>query len=182
MGRKVGGGSSVKIVVPASTVITQGDFYLINGFLGMAVQSIETDADGKTIKFNGYSIPAGSVPAKVTLNIESGEYETDQIDAVDTFAVGDKIYWDIINKRFTTVAKDGVFCGIVTQAKDDNNVIWLLFAPQQDIMKQAATVTAIIAADADATYGTEEATLINELKSDFNTLRTNLINAGIIAV
>lgn len=46
---------------------------------------------------------------------------------------------------------------------------------------QAATVTAITTADADATYGQPEADLINELKADFNTLRTNLRAAGLVA-
>jgi len=181
VGRKVSEERSVKVAVPVSTVITQGDFYSIAGFLGMAVQSLETDADGKVIKYNGYTVPAGTVSAKATLNIEPGEYETSQIDVADTFAAGDKVYWDAANKRFTTVATDGVFCGIVTQEKDSNNVIWFWFAPQQGLMRKAAAVTAITAADADGTYGAEEATLINELKADFNILRTNLINAGIIA-
>jgi hypothetical protein len=149
----------------------------------MAVQSLETDAAGKVIKFNGTTVPAGTVPAEVILNIEPAEYETSQIDTADTLAKGAKVYWDTTNKVFTEDATDGVFAGIVTQAKDANNVIWFWFVPQQGValMRQAATVSAIAAADADATYGSEEATLINELKTDFNTLRTNLINAGIIA-
>jgi hypothetical protein len=35
--------------------------------------------------------------------------------------------------------------------------------------------TAVAAADADGTYGTEEATLINECKDDFNIARTLLL-------
>ena len=47
--------------------------------------------------------------------------------------------------------------------------------------KRAATVTAVTTANADATYGQPEADLINELKTDFNTLRTNLQAAGLLA-
>ena len=176
MGRKVSEEKSVKVAVPASTVITQGDFHLIAGFLGMAVQSLETDADGKVIKFNGSTVPAGIVSAEVTLNIEPGEYETSQIDAADAFAAGDKVYWDAANKRFTTVATDGAFCGIVTQTKDENNVIWFWFAPQQPAFEQATTVAAVAAADAVAAAGANPTkaefdavvTLANETKAQLN--------------
>lgn len=46
---------------------------------------------------------------------------------------------------------------------------------------QAATVAAVATANADATYGQPEADLINELKTQFNALRTSLRNAGIVA-
>lgn len=46
---------------------------------------------------------------------------------------------------------------------------------------QAATVAAVATANADATYGQPEADLINELKTQFNALRTALRNAGIVA-
>lgn len=45
---------------------------------------------------------------------------------------------------------------------------------------QATTALVISAADADATYGQAEADLINELKTDFNALKTehnNLVNS-----
>lgn len=149
MGRKVSDGKSVKASVPVSTVITQGSFYLLDGFLGIATQSLETDADGNVISFNGYTVSAGTVPAEVILNIESVEYETSQIDVADAFAAGAKIYWDALNKRFTTVAADGVFCGIVTEAKDANNVVWLWFAGLcHPGLKVAAAVADLVAGNA----------------------------------
>ena len=54
-------------------------------------------------------------------------------------------------------------------------------ASQQGTVLQAATVAAVASADADATYGQPEADLINELKAQFNALRTALRTAGIVA-
>lgn len=189
MGRKVSDGKSVKVSVPASTVITQGNFYLLDGFLGMAVQSMETDADGNVISFNGYTVPAGTVAAEITLNIETGEYESSQIDAADAFAAGAKVYWDAANKRFTTVATDGAFCGIVTEAKDANNVVWLWFAPQQPALEQATTVAAVAAADGVAAAGANPTkaeydavvTLANETKAQLNAALAALKAAGLMA-
>lgn len=152
MGKKVSDGKSVKVAVPASTVITKGNFYLLDGFLGTAVQSLETDGDGKVINLNGFEVPAGSVLAElaeVVLNIELGEYESSQIDVADAFAAGAKVYWDVANKRFTTVAADGVFCGIITEAKDANNVIWFWFAGVgHPDLKATAVVADLVAGNA----------------------------------
>ncbi len=46
---------------------------------------------------------------------------------------------------------------------------------------QAATVAAVATANADATYGQPEADLINEVKVQFNALRTSLRTAGVVA-
>lgn len=137
MGRKVSDGQSVVVSVPASTVITQGNFYLLDGFFGMAVQSIETDADGNVISYKGSAVASGSVPAEVTLNIEPAEYETSQITVADAFDKGDKIYWSVGTGLLTTAPNNDASgnpqnrpVGRVTQAKDANNVIWLKLGPQ----------------------------------------------------
>lgn len=178
MGGKNSEGKSVKVDVPASTVITQGNFYLLDGFLGMAVQSMETDADGNVIKYNDYPVPAGRVAAEIVLNIESGGYETGQIDTADSFSGGDRVYWDAANKRFTTVATDGVFCGIVTEGKDANDVIWFWFASQQPSLEQATAVAAVATADAVAAAGANPTKaefdavvdLANETKAQLNSI------------
>lgn len=46
---------------------------------------------------------------------------------------------------------------------------------------QGSAVASVATADADATYGTEEATLINELKGQVNALLGELRTLGIIA-
>ncbi len=151
---KISDGKSVKVTVPESTTIEAGKFYLLDGFLGCAVQSVTTEA-GET--------------SEVTLNLEIAEYETDQIDTVDAFAKGDKVYWDDANKRFTTVPTDGIFAGVVTAAKDVNNVIWFVFVPQQNIFVQAAAQADSVALD------------VAGIVTDFNTLLAKLRAAGLMA-
>jgi hypothetical protein len=112
---KVSDGKSVRVTVPQNTVIEAGKFYLLDGFLGCAFQSVQTGA-GET--------------AEVILNIEQAEYETDQIDTSQTFAKGTLIYWDDVNKRFTETSDGNRLAGRVTQAKDVNNVICFILGPQ----------------------------------------------------
>lgn len=122
MGRKISDGQSVKVTVPASTVIEQGKFYVLDGFFGMAVQSVTTGA-GET--------------SQAILNIEQAEYETSQITAADAFNKGDKVYWNASAKLLTTAPNNDASgnpqnrpVGRVTAAKDANNVIWFVLGPQ----------------------------------------------------
>ena len=112
---KVSDGKSVRVTVPENTVIEAGKFYLLDGFLGCAFQSVTTGA-GET--------------AEVILNIEQAEYETDQIDTSQTFAKGTLIYWDGTNKKFTETSQGNRLVGRVTQAKDSNGVICFILGPQ----------------------------------------------------
>jgi hypothetical protein len=112
---KFSDGKSVRVTVPVNTTIEAGKFYLLDGFLGVAFQSVQT-APGQT--------------AEVVLNIEQAEYETDQIDTSQTFAKGTLIYWDGTNKRFTETSAGNRLVGRVTQAKDANNVICFILGPQ----------------------------------------------------
>ena len=114
---KISDGKSVKVTVPENTKIEAGKFYLLDGFLGCAMQSVETGA---------------GEAAEVILNIEQAEYETDQINTADAFNKGDLVYYDATNKVLTT--SDGAGAnrkvGRVTVPKDGNNVIWFLLGPQ----------------------------------------------------
>ena len=114
---KISDGKSVKVTVPGNTKIEAGKFYLLDGFLGCAMQSVETGA-GKT--------------AEVILNIEQAEYETDQIKTADAFAKGSLVYYDPVYKVLTT--SDGAGAnrkvGRVTVPKDASNVIWFILGPQ----------------------------------------------------
>ena len=83
---KISDGKSVRVTVPESTKIEAGKFYLLDGFLGCAMQSVETGA-GET--------------AEVILNIEQAEFETDQIAETGDFKKGTAIYWDADNGVFT---------------------------------------------------------------------------------
>ena len=111
---KISDGKSVRVTVPANTTIEAGKFYLLDGFLGCAFQSVTT--------------------GEVILNIEQAEYETDQIDTSQTFAKGTLIYWDGTNKRFTETSQGNRLAGRVTRAKDANNVICFILGPQVGVL------------------------------------------------
>lgn len=116
MGRKVSDGKSVRVSVPENTTIQQGDFVLLDGFFGLAVQQAVTGA-GET--------------RDIILNVEQGEYETSQITAADDFAKGDPVYWDAATGKLTTAAgTDNRLVGRVTVAKDAGGVIWFQLGPQ----------------------------------------------------
>ena len=114
---KVSDGKSVRVTVPKNTTIEAGKFYLLDGFLGAAFQSVTTGAEET---------------AEVILNIEQAEYETDQIeiDTLQTFDKGTLIYWNAAGKRFTETSDSNRLAGRVTQAKDINNVICFILGPQ----------------------------------------------------
>ena len=111
---KISDGKSIKVAVPESTTITAGKLYLLEGFLGVAMESVTT-GEGET--------------SEVTLSIENAEYETDQINTEEAFTKGADVYWDSNNKRLTTAAT-ALYAGQVTSAKDSNNVIWFKLAPR----------------------------------------------------
>jgi len=125
---KISDGKSVKVTVPESTKVEAGKFYLLDGFLGCAVQSVETGA-GET--------------AEVVLNIEQAEYETDQTKEADraTMAVGTDIYWDKDNKYFTLSGTD-IYAGKITAAADENGVIWFKLAERPFSLDDVTTLAA----------------------------------------
>lgn len=112
---KVSDGKSVTVTVPEKTVIQAQNFYLLDGFFGVAAQSVTTDA-GQTDEVN--------------LTIEQAEYETDNIVTTESFNKGDKIYWDSTAGKFTATTGTNRLVGRVTQPKDTNNVIWFILLPQ----------------------------------------------------
>lgn len=111
---KISDGKSIKVDVPESTTITAGKLYLLEGFLGVAMESITTGEEETS---------------EVTLSIENAEYETDQINTGEAFTKGADVYWDSTNKRLTTTAT-ALYAGQVTSAKDNNNVIRFKLAPR----------------------------------------------------
>ena len=125
---KISDGKSVKVTVPESTKVEAGKFYLLDGFLGCAMQSVTTGA---------------SETAEAVLSIEQAEFETDQIKADDkaSMTVGADIYWDDAAgaKHFTVTAK-AVYAGKITVAADDNNVIWFKLAERPFVLGDVTTL------------------------------------------
>ena len=108
---KISDGKSITVRVPSGKAVKAQNFYLIDGFFGVAMQDGQQNDD-------------------IALQIEQAEYETDNIVTSEAFAMGDKIYWDESENKFTTTANDRLV-GKVTSPKDSNNVIWFILLPQQ---------------------------------------------------
>lgn len=115
MGRKVSDGLSQRVTVPAPDAIIKGNFYLYNGFFGMAFQD---------------KAAATAAAVEIILNIEECEYETSQITVADAFNKGDLVYWIPGTLLLSTVAGANRLVGRVTVAKDAGNVIMLKLGPQ----------------------------------------------------
>jgi len=111
MALKIAKGDSIKVTVPAGKTVEAGKFVLINGFLGLALQS-------------------GDEGKEIVLDVTKGIYQTSQIKVTATFSVGTKIYWNNTDEVFTTTAADNKFAGIVTAKKDSNGVIEFYFVPE----------------------------------------------------
>lgn len=117
---KISDGKSVVVTVPENTEIAAQSFVLLDGFFGVAMDSVKTAA-GET--------------AEIALSIEQAEYETDQITTADTFKKGDLVYYKASTKKLTTdpgtTEAPNRLVGRVTSEKDANNVIWFILLPQQ---------------------------------------------------
>jgi len=148
---KISDGKSVKVTVPESTKVEAGKFYLLDGFLGCAVQSVETGAK-KT--------------AEVVLSIEPAEYETDQTKTDDraSMTVGKDIYWDKNNKYFTLSATD-IYAGKITSAADSNGVIWFKLAERPFSLDDVTTLAAQVGTLGDLTTTAQDSIVaaINEI-------------------
>lgn len=106
---KISDGKSVRLT--AAEEVAQGNFYQIGGFFGLANQD-------------------AAVGEEVVLAIEQAEYETNQIKTDEEFAVGTSIYFDAASKVLTETVGTNKKVGIVSSAKDSNNVIWFVLGPQ----------------------------------------------------
>lgn len=114
---KVSDGKSISVTVPENMTVAAGEWVLLDGFFGVALQAATTGA-GET--------------KDIIINIEQAEYETDQITVAEAFAKGTAIYFDAATKKFTESAGAGAnrLVGRVTSGKDANNVVWFLLGPQ----------------------------------------------------
>lgn len=112
---KISDGKSVSVTVPENTTVQAGEWVLLDGFFGVAVQSAKT-GPGET--------------KDIILTIEQAEYETDQVSTSQAFAKGTPLYWNASTKKFTETETDNRLVGRVTSGKDTNNVIWFALGPQ----------------------------------------------------
>lgn len=161
---KISDGKSVRVKVPESTTVEAGKFYLLDGFLGVAMQSVTTKANET---------------AEVILNIEPAEYETDQTkEDADraTMTVGKDVYWDKNNKYFTLTATD-IYAGKVTSDADTNGVIWFKLAERPyalDVTTLAAAVGDLT--DLETTDKTSIVEAINEVVDSIGDLKAENVS------
>lgn len=117
---KISDGKSVLVTVPANTEVVAQSFVLLDGFFGIAMDSVKTGA-GET--------------AEIALNIAQEEYETDQITTADAFKKGDLVYYKTSTKKLTldpgATETPNRLVGKATSDKDANNVISFILLPQQ---------------------------------------------------
>jgi hypothetical protein len=163
---KVSDGKSVRVSVPASSGdVVAGNFYYFGGFLGVAMQNLANNT---------------AKAQDLILQIEQAVYETDQVLATDTLAVGTRIFWDDTNKRFTETATS-IYAGIVTAAKDDNNVIWFLLTPGvlgDEAMTAIGTLTDLDTTEKDSIVGA-----VNEVNTNVGGLEgflKNCVQTGVL--
>src|SRR5699024_5279980 len=62
---------------------------------------------------------------EIILNVERAEFETDQIVTSFDYDIGTVVYFDASEGKLTEDETDRL-AGIVTNPKDENNVIWFL--------------------------------------------------------
>lgn len=137
MGRRVSDSNSTRVTVPPSTTIEKGQWVAYDGLIGMALMSlVTTDASGSLI-----------------IDLNPGEYETNQIDTSKAFARGESVYWDDVNLRITTDAGHNRRIGVVTVAKDAQNVIWFRFDLAYEEVQPFAWTRVIGSADIVANSG-----------------------------
>jgi len=109
---KVSDGQSV--VVTATGDVVAGEFYEIEGFLGVAMTN-------------------GKEGDKVVLNIEQAEYQTTKVASDKTFTVGKIVYWN--GEEFTpdetkTDTTPNRVAGRCTSWDNINKVLTFILAPQ----------------------------------------------------
>lgn len=114
---KVSDGKSIDVTVPAGKGVTAGNFYVLDGFFGAVVETVDKDKNtaGKT----------------VSLTLENCEYVTDQIDTKQAFTKGAVLLFDTEKNLFVTTKTTATIpVGRVSAEKDTANTIQFIRAPQ----------------------------------------------------
>ena len=120
---KVSDGKSVDVTVPAAAGTVAGAFCVLDGFFGLALQTIVAAEN--------------TAGATISLQIEQAEYITDQIDKTKAFVKGAALYFDPSKGLFTDDATvSGSFMvGRVSDAKSAENTIQFILYPQTGATK-----------------------------------------------
>lgn len=129
------------------------------------------------------------VALSTVANAAAGEFAVEGVwdltkTSAQAWTLGDKVHWDDTNKRCDTTPTVGPLIGVATAAAanpSSTGRVKLNGTVPGLVQGRQAAVADVATADADGTYGSPEATLINELKTQLNALLADLRAAGIIA-
>lgn len=148
---KISDGKSVDVTVPASNGVQAGEFCVVDGFFGVALQTVDKDKNT-----NG---------TLIALQTEQAEYITTQIDTSKTFAIGSALYFDSATKKLTddSSVSGAILVGRITSAKDKNNVIQFVLYPQNVSTTSGTKVPEQLDHIANATGQTDAHTVLNSL-------------------
>jgi hypothetical protein len=116
-GRKVDDGQSVRVTVPAASVIEQGTYTVVQGFHGMNVSKPKTQT---------------LVDEDIILQTDGATYESTQLNPADPFATRGALVWFDPTFNWLTEAAGALPnpIGKVVLPKDANGCIWFRQLPQ----------------------------------------------------
>lgn len=116
----------------------------------------------------------------LTITVRRGTFNWGATGLTDA-NVGDAVFvLDDQTVGISSGSVNKVFAGVISEVVSATSAWVEQDATLVAYAKSGAAVAAIATADADATYGQPEADLVNEIKAQFNALRTSLINAGLL--
>lgn len=113
-------GQSVRVVADYACEVH--DIVLANGFVGAVMSVVD--------KNEVHGLVKATKGDTLILNIQQGEYETDQIDEGQDYKVGDAVYFDADQKK--VLPTGDLYIGRVSREKSESGAIWFILAPQQE--------------------------------------------------
>ena len=120
MARTFAEGPSITVTVPAGDSVTQGSFYRIDGFIGMASRTVPTPAN------------TDESAEDTELVTQQDIYQTDQVAAAAAFDRGDNVYWDDTNDVLTNTATGNYLIGKATEDMGADGVLEFVMLPQPE--------------------------------------------------
>ncbi len=111
-----------------------------------------------------------------------GVFDLEKTSA-QAWAVGERVYWNDSTKKCDTDSAAGMLVGYATAIAANptaTGFVKLVGTATDSLEGAQAAVADVATADADGTYGAPEASLINELKTQLNSLLARLRLAGVI--
>lgn len=113
-------GQSVRVTADYACEVH--DIVKANGFVGAVISIVNSKGV--------HGVEKAVKGDTLILNIQQGEYETDQIDEGQEYEVGAPVYFDADAKK--VLPTGDLYIGRVSREKSESGAIWFLLAPQQE--------------------------------------------------